>query len=352
MKKINIYPSASLNSAIKKLSKFGSRTLCVIDKNNRFLGTLSDGDIRKALLKTKSLNNKVEKFYNKNSTFFFENSISKNELKNKFYKDKFDLIPILKKNKKISKIISLDDFIKGKKIIKKNKKLNLDVVIMAGGYGLRLKPFTSILPKPLIPINNKPVIKHILDNFINSKLKKFWITINYKSILMKAYFKELNMIQKINFLEEIKPLGTVGSLALISKKLSKNFFLSNCDTIIKANYNDIYDFHKKNNFDLTIVASLKKYVIPYGVCEVDNENLLKKINEKPNYNILINTGLYVIKKNNILKYIPKNKKFDFDELVELLKQNKKRIGVYPISNNAWIDVGQWSEYKNALDKFK
>lgn len=347
MKKISVYNSSTIKNSIGKLSKEGIKTLLVVDKNHNFLGTLSDGDIRKAILKTKNLNQKISFFYNKNPTFFYSNNLNMNKIRKILINKKFDFIPILNQSRKVIKLIELKDLVVNIKVSKKKSNINIPVVIMAGGLGTRLAPFTSILPKPLIPINNKPVIKHIIDTLFDSGIRNFWITLNYKSVLMKAYFNEMKWKKKINFIEENIPLGTVGAISLIHKKIKSDFFLTNCDTIINADYNEIYKYHKKNKFDLTIVASLRKYEIPYGVCEVDSDLFLKRLNEKPHYDLLVNTGLYVLNKK-IIDIIPKNKKYDMNELISLLKKKNSKIGIFPIESNLWIDVGKWSEYKDAL----
>ena len=148
------------------------------------------------------------------------------------------------------------------------KELNIPVVIMAGGKGTRLEPFTKVLPKPLVPIQDRPIIEHIIDRFTSIGCKSFNITLNYKERIIKAYFEELEKDYKVNFFKEDHPLGTGGSLHLLKDIFDKSFFVTNCDVIIKADYSSLYDFHLKNDFDVTIVASAKQYIIPYGSCEL------------------------------------------------------------------------------------
>ena len=210
-----------------------------------------------------------------------------------------------------------------------------------------MHPITKILPKPLIPLNEKPIISHIIESFTGSGIRNFIISINYKSEIIKAYFKENEDHLKINFLEEKSPLGTIGPLSLLKNKMKDDFFVINCDTILKIDYSDLFRFHKKNKNFVTIVASAKEFKIPYGVCDIDKGGNLKKINEKPNYNFLVNSGIYLINPK-ILKYIPQNKKFDFNEFVKILINKKIKVGVYPIDDNLWVDVGKLSEYKKAL----
>ena len=220
---------------------------------------------------------------------------------------------------------------------------------MAGGKGTRLEPFTKVLPKPLIPIHEKPVIEHILEHFTNVGVKQFILTVNYKARIMKAYFEELKPDYSIDFVEEQKPLGTAGSLKFLENKFNSPIFVTNCDIIIQADYPDIFAFHQNNGYDITLVASIKNYIIPYGTCELDGEGNLKKINEKPKYDLLVNTGLYVINPD-ILHLIPENESYDITYLIEDAMKKNKKVGVYPIDDDSWIDVGQWAEYQKAVDQ--
>ena len=233
------------------------------------------------------------------------------------------------------------------KKIKKKKyfKDKVDVIIMAGGKGTRLKPFTDILPKPLMPIKNKTVIEHILNSFSKHNLRNFFITTNFKSEILRAYFKELKTSYKLNFIKEKKPLGTIGAVKLI-KKNTKNIILTNCDVIHKVDMLDLYNFHLKNNYDITLVASTKKYVIPYGICKFKMGDF-EQFEEKPELNFYVNTGLYVIK-SRLKKMIQPNLKIDATDFINTIGQIKYKIGVYKIRDNQWFDTGKWSELNNTL----
>ncbi len=339
IQKFLISPNNTIEEALQLIQKNSRRCLVVVDRKKKLLGTLSDGDIRGALLKNKKLKDKIFPFYNKKAKYLLKKNLNKEKITNLL--KRFDIIPIIKQDKTVEDII-----FPGKK---KNKKdnLNTSVVIMAGGKGTRMHPITKILPKPLIPLNDKPIISHIIESFTGSGIKNFVISINYKSEIIKAYFKENEDDLKINFLEEKIPLGTIGPLSLLKNKIKKDFFVINCDTILKIDYSDLFDFHKKNKNFVTIVASAKRFKIPYGVCNIDRRGNLKKINEKPNYNFLVSSGIYLINPK-ILKYIPQNKKFDFNEFIKILLLKNIKIGVYPIDDNLWIDVGKLSEYNKAL----
>ena len=156
------------------------------------------------------------------------------------------------------------------------------MIIMAGGKGTRLDPFTRILPKPLIPYGNEPIIKVIMDSFKSFGSNKFYISINEKRNMIKSYFYEFKKLYDIKYIEEEKQLGTVGSLKFLKNKIKRTFFVTNSDILISSHYPSMIEFHKKNNNDLTLIISMRNYMIPYGVCDFDNSGKLKKIIEKPN----------------------------------------------------------------------
>ena len=170
---------------------------------------------------------------------------------------------------------------------------------MAGGKGSRLKPLTNILPKPLIPIKDRPIIELIMEKFQSHGINNFNITTNYKAGIIKSYFSNLKKKYNINFHNENKPLGTAGSLKLTKTKSKKPIFVTNCDIIINSDYNLIMNYHIENKNDFTIIAATKKYTIPYGTCEIGKDGIFKKILEKPSLDYLINTGFYITNPSNI-----------------------------------------------------
>jgi NDP-sugar pyrophosphorylase family protein len=223
------------------------------------------------------------------------------------------------------------------------------VIIIAGGKGLRLDPFTRILPKPLIPINNEPIIKKIMNEFANFGMKNFYITLGDRAKMVKGYFHDHNLPFSIKYSEESKPLGTAGSLSFFNNKFENPVFVTNCDVILKTNYNEILEFHKKNKNDLTIVASMKHVVVPYGICKITKRGNLINITEKPEYDFLANTGFYIMEPKT-LSLVPKNRYIDMHNLIKILNNKKRKIGVYPVPSNSWSDVGNWSEYNKSLPR--
>lgn len=340
----------TISQAFKIMDKCLIKCLIVSNVKNIVIGTLSDGDLRRAILKKIKLNSKIDKIINRNYSHFYKKKINFDKAKKilKKQSNKIDVIPILNFDKTLNSVLDKSYF--NKKI--KTEKLNNSsaVIIMAGGRGTRLKPISNIIPKPLVPINNKTLIENIINNYIKFGLTNFYVSINYKSFLLKAFFKEISFKYKLKFIEEKKPLGTAGALGLLKKKnIIKNYFICNCDTMIKSNLNLIFKDHINSNKLMTLIACKKKYQIPYGLLKIDHNHNLIDINEKPKINTLINTGMYVINKK-LLSYFKKNKYYSMDKVIRDLSQ-KNQINIYRISEKSWIDVGQWPEYTDFLKKF-
>lgn len=346
MKDITIHPSATIKEAMEALDKTAEKVLLVVDERQMLIGSLTDGDIRRYILKGHDLSGTIQDAYHTNPVVLFQDDIDQERIKQLLLENQIDLIPILNNKREVI------DYVTWEKIFGNNRKadtqkLNAPVVIMAGGRGSRLEPFTKVLPKPLIPVGEKPVIDHIIDRFTAYGISEFYLTIHHMSKILRAYFEEKKPDYSIEFAEEDEPRGTAGSLKLLADRLDRPFFVSNCDIIIEADYIDLYSFHAKNGYDITLVASTKEFNIPYGICELNSGGTLKQIQEKPAYSFLVNTGLYVLNPD-VINLIPDDGLFHITHLMDKVKENNGTIGVYPVSEKAWIDVGQWAEYRKAL----
>ena len=343
----------SLLQALMLLKKTGKKCIIVVDKKKRLLGTLTDGDLRSIIIKEKNLNQSINKLYNPKPRYVYQNKYNINDLRKEIIRNRYELIPVIDKSKKVVDIITWDQALK-KKFKPSDKIKNCDVIIMAGGQGERLQPFTSILPKPLIPVQGKAIIEHIISKFTDLGIKNFKISLGYKNKTVRAFFKAIKLNCKINFIIEKKPLGTIGALSLIKrdkKKLNKSIFVSNCDVLVNSSLEEIFHFHNDKKNDITLVTAAKNILIPYGVCQTLPDGKFISIEEKPTYSALINTGLYLFK-SSILNLIPKNKRLDINDLIEIAKNKNKKIGLFPISDESWIDIGQWTEYRLAAQKLE
>lgn len=340
-----ISPAYSIKDALKQMDKVTCKTL-FIERENKLYAALSDGDLRRAILNEVSLSEPVDTISNKSPKFVLEN-YTEEEVKNLFLELKIEAIPVLDNNHRIINILYWDNVFGGKKG-KKKEKLDVPVIIMAGGQGTRLLPFTQILPKPLIPIGDRTMLEVIIDEYRKYEIDRFFISVNHKSAIIKAYFEDLKPDYTISFIEEEKPLGTAGALSLLPALPDKPIFISNCDIIIQHDYAEILNFHNNNDCSITLVASMQHYKIPYGVCELDKSGMLKGITEKPEYDFLVNTGMYILNPE-VLTCIPGNTFFHITDLIEKIRKNGQKIGVFPVSEKSWVDVGQWNEYKKSLD---
>ena len=227
--KISIEPTTKIIKVIKILKITGRKLLLVVDENKKFIGTITDGDIRKVILKKIKTSETIEKFYNKKPKFLEKKRFSYKYAKNIMMKYNIDALPILD-FEKVVKVIFWKDVIENIGSLS-----NLDCVIFAGGEGKRLKPFTIVLPKPLIPFNEKTFLDQIIGKFNFYKISNFNLILNYKSNIIKSYLKDSKSKNNYKFITEKKPLGTIGGLSLINKKkISNNFFVTNCDIILKT----------------------------------------------------------------------------------------------------------------------
>ncbi len=337
-----------IRKALILLNIIQIKCLIVLDRNKKLIGTLTDGDIRRSLVDGAKFNEGIFNYVNKKPTAINKKDYVRNKnLKNFEISKDILLIPLIDKKKKLVGIIKNNKFEQLKGL---SSNLNINVVIMAGGLGTRLRPFSSIIPKPLIPLKGKPIIEHIMDRFAKNKFKKFFVSINNSQKIIKAFFKTHKNNYEISFINEKKALGTAGSLSLLNK-ISKDFFVINCDNIIDCNYQSILEYHQLNKNDLTVVVAKKKIDIPYGVFEI-NKNKKIQIIEKPSNEILINTGMYIFSKK-ILRFVKKNRKINMDELIRILINKKCKIDLFPVENTEWHDFGQLSNFfENKRNFFK
>lgn len=348
--KILINELATVKDAMKQLDITAEKILFVVKGDNVLVGSLTDGDIRRWILNDGNLNANISDVcfkgtYSVNTDYNLEN------VKGEILKRKIVYVPVVNEGNEIVEFLVWDKLFDGKIVRKTKDKLDAEIVIMAGGKGTRLDPFTKILPKPLIPIGDKSILEIIIGKFTDYSVNHFYVSVNHKAKIIKSYFEELDPDYKISYLYENKPLGTIGALRQLEGKVDKEIILTNCDIIIEADYNDLLKHHKEHENDITIVASLKHYNIPYGICETVNGGTLVNIKEKPEYDFLVNTGMYVLDPN-VLTFIPYGEFYNATDLVEKALKENKKVGIYPVSENSWIDTGEWVEYKNIIEKLK
>jgi dTDP-glucose pyrophosphorylase len=333
--RITLSNEETILSALEKMDMM-ERKLLIIKKNEKFIGLLSIGDIQRAIIKNLSLETLVKDIIRDEIRVAYINDCME-KVKADMIEKRIECMPVLDKDSNLVDVIFWEDIVVGKSDL--SEKICIPVAIMAGGKGTRLKPLTNILPKPLIPVVDKTIIEDVMDQFVKTGCHEFYISLNYKADMIKDYLNSINNpAYRMHFFQEEKPLGTAGSLYLLSDKLSSTFFVTNCDIIVKQDLAEVYKYHKDNQNDITIVAALKHYQIPYGTIESGNNGILTSLSEKPEITFKINSGVYILEPET-LSLIPRNEFFHITDLILKIKRKKGRVGVFPISEKSWCDYG-------------
>lgn len=335
-----ISPNDTLLDAMKQMDEVKVKTLFVFN-DDHFEGLITIGDIQRAIINNIALKEPVFRILNKKKIYGYQ-SEGDDCIKEKMRKMRAEVMPILDDSKELVDVWFWEDLFK-KAELSRREKINLPVVIMAGGKGMRLKPITNVIPKPLVPIGDKTILETILDQFEGIGCTKFYMSVNYKADIMKYYLSQLDHQYNIEFFQEDKPLGTIGSVSLLKGKITTPFFVSNCDSINEQDYRDVYDYHISNHNDLTIVTMVKSFKIPYGVIETGEDGLMVALSEKPELTYQVNTGVYILNPSCI-DDIPEGEFFHITHLMEKIKASGGRVGCFPVSEHAWKDMGEWSEY--------
>lgn len=333
-----INATKTIKEAIKKIQLNENKIVYVVDKKNVIIGTITDGDVRRGLIKGFNLQDNVTRFMN--TKFSYAKFIKGKKIYKKYFNINKNQIPIINSKNQLISNDSIQD-------IKKN--YNNEIVIMAGGYGKRLKPLTNKIPKPMLKVNGNPILELIINNFKNSGFNNFHISVNYKKDEIKKYFnkgKKFNV--KIEYIEEKKPLGTAGSLKLLKKKNKLPIIITNGDVLTKVNYENLLKFHQENNSDITVAIRELNYQIQYGVLKFRNGQIIS-ISEKPIENFHINAGVYILNPK-VLKFKCLNKYCDMTDLINYALKYKKNVFGFPLYED-WIDIGNIENYNKVKNKW-
>lgn len=339
-----VSPAITVKEAMRQMDKAGEKTLFVTDERDVLLGSLSDGDIRRWVLADGNLSSTVGHIFHKDP-IKVRVSYKKDTVKDLMLTNKIESIPVVDEEDVIMDVLLWDVVLGEERPVL--RQMDVPVVVMAGGKGTRLDPLTRILPKPLIPIGDRSIIEVILGKFHGYGISEFYISTHHKSRMIKAYFEEINLPYHIHYVEESEPLGTAGSLKLLADKIEGDFFVSNCDVLIETDYYDILDFHRRHENDLTIVGSWRHLIVPYGICKIEDGGKLIDLEEKPEFDFLANTGMYVVN-SDVLKLIPEGVAYNITHLIDSVRARGGRVRVYPIHEKAWHDIGQWDEYLKSV----
>lgn len=340
-----ISDDASLLDALNQMD-IEIKVLLVFHEEH-FIGMLSVGDIQRSIINQKELTTKINTIMRKEFTYAYV-SDKKEEIKELMLARRTEIMPIINEHNELVDVYFWNDIFSVGKI--DERQLNIPVVIMAGGEGTRLRPLTNIIPKPLIPIGNKTILEIIMDKFEAIGVSNFYMSVNYKADILKYYLQHTEHSYNVTYFKEDCPLGTIGSVSLLKDKITTTFFVSNCDIIVDQDYREVYDYHLNNHNDITIIAVLKSYKIPYGVIKSGQAGLMESLDEKPELTYMINSGVYILEPY-LIDEIPCGKFYHITDLITKIKKRGGKIGVFPVSEKSWVDIGDWRQYVKTIDIF-
>lgn len=344
---ICIASGSSILAALKQMDASHHKLLVVI-KDGKFFNLISIGDIQRAILKGVDLNSPLDGIL-RSDTKVASSLDDRLSIEQYVRQRKNEFMPIVDDNGNMVDVVFWDDIFHTR-VGRRTEDFNLPVVIMAGGQGTRLRPLTNVLPKPLIPIGEQTMMEDIMDRFVECGCKDFFVSVNYMADFIRHYFENFSKHKyNIDYFQEDKPLGTAGSLHLLKGKINDTFFVSNCDSIIEEDYGEILRYHYDNQNEITVVSAMKSVYIPYGTLETGEGGLLKSIQEKPELTYKVNTGMYILEPR-LIEEIPQDEFYHITFLIEKLMREGRRVGVYPINEGSWIDVGNWDEYLKQFAK--
>lgn len=310
--------------------------LFVLDDDKRMVGTLTDGDSRRALIAGASVTDKVEKIMHRDFNYMKVADIDDVQEIKRQRDLKMRLVPVLDEKNHIVEIINLERF---------KTRLPIDAVLMAGGKGERLRPLTEKTPKPLLKVGDKCIIDHNIDRLISYGIKNLSVTVNYLGEQLEEHFAEPRGEVKVNTVREPKYLGTIGSIRFVESFHNDTILVMNSDLFTNINYEDFFLHFKEHDAEMSVAAVPYSVQVPYGIFKIENRRDITGLVEKPTYDYYANAGIYLIKKS-ALSLIPEDTFFNATDLIEALIAQGKKVIRFPL-NGTWIDIGNPQEYKRA-----
>ena len=335
-----IISSASTISKAIELMDASNRKLLIVQDGGVFKGLFSIGDVQRAIIAGVPFSEPIGPRIRSDCLFLHE-GYSAEHIRALMLRDRVEYMPIVGQDGALAQVVFWEELFGD--IRQPSGRLDVPVVIMAGGLGTRLKPLTNVIPKALVPVHDKPIIEDIVDRFVEQGANRFLVSVNYRGKMIRDWFEEIpDRTYTVEFFAETEPRGTAGSLALMRWLLDGTFIVTNCDIIVESDYREILEFHRSGGFVLTLVSALKPFSIPYGVVKTGPGGLLVGIDEKPDFSYQVNTGFYVIEPQ-VLSRLPEEGIFHMTELINALGAAGERVGVFPVNGRSWLDMGEWGE---------
>ncbi len=348
LKTFCVAPATPLIEAMKRMNEAGYRVLFVTDGSLGLLGILSAGDVRRWIVNSGGMIDvTIENVYNRRPLTLAP-GFSVDEVRKLSLEKEILEFPVVNAEGKLCDAVIWSHIFNDGKRDRTAPLRDVHTVIMAGGVGSRMRPFTNILPKPLLPLGERTVLEEIMDGFHALGTERFHVIINHKKGMILSYFENIKTPYAINFIDEGGFLGTCGGISKVPlDSISDDFILSNCDTILDADFAGIYRFHRENRNEITMVCTVRDFTIPYGVVELNDAGQIDRVIEKPSHNYLVNTGVYVLNKR-VIDSIPRDRVYHTTDLIRETIEAGGRTSVYPLPAAARLDTGQWEEYFETL----
>lgn len=326
----------SIKSALIQLDKLAEDAiLFVVDESDQLRGSLTDGDIRRGLIKGVTIDKPIDLIIQVNPRYLKKKEYCIEEVI-EFREKLFQIIPIVDDFNRIVNVINFRQV---------RSYLPIDAVLMAGGRGIRLKPLTDTKPKPLLKIGDKPIIEHNLDRLTLFGIDDFWISINYLGEQIENYFGDgSDRDIKINYVSEDRPLGTIGSVSKINNFQHDYILITNSDLLTNLDYEEFFLEFLKQDADIGVVTIPYNVNIPYAILEI-NSGMVMNLKEKPTYTYYANGGIYLVKRS-VIDLIPKDQHFNATDLMEKLIENNGKVFSYPLMNY-WLDIGTPEDFEKA-----
>lgn len=341
-KKHILYNTETVRDALIKLNDLKKNTiLIVVDEQEKLIGSLTDGDLRRGFIKGLNFDNSLMDYLQPDPLFVYQDEIHKTDFNNMRLRN-FMVVPVVDRNRKVVKILNLSEI---------QSVVPADVFIMAGGRGQRLMPLTADTPKPMLYVGDKPILEHNIDRLVKYGIKNIYLSVNYLAEQIQDYFKDgSDKGVSISYVHEDKPLGTLGSVKMVEELEHDYVMVMNSDLLTDIDFNGFFQAFLRSGADMAVATTMYSVEVPYGVMEVDNGNFVNALKEKPCYTYYSNAGIYIIKKE-LLSLVPHNEFYNVTDLMDSIISQGKKLVSFPILGY-WLDIGKHNDFVKAQEDIK